>query len=57
MKNLPNHDQFVLWKAEQTSQPPVILTDGQQEQLTAALAELLLLSLACRKGVEDAEQD
>jgi hypothetical protein len=59
MKNLPetSHDQLVLWKAEQVTQPAVTLTDEQQKQLTAALAELLLLSLASRKGVEDAEQD
>ena len=59
MKNLPetNHHQLVLWKTEQTMQPTVTLTDGQLEQLTAALAELLLLSLASRKGVEDAGQD
>jgi hypothetical protein len=38
-------------------QPTVTLTDGQLEQLTAVLAELLLLSLASRKGVEDAGQD
>jgi hypothetical protein len=59
MKNLPetSHDQPVLWEAEQVTQPAVTLTDGQREQLTVALAELLLLSLASRNGVEDAEQD
>ena len=59
MKNLPktNRHQLVLWAVEPVAQPTVILTSGQQEQLTAALAELLLLSLTRWKGVEDAEQD
>jgi len=59
MKNLPetNSHQLVLWKAEQVMQPAVTLTDGQQEQLTTALAELLLVSLASQKGVDDVEQD
>lgn len=58
MKNLePSRDQLVLWKTERVTQPAVSLTDRQQEELTAALAELLLLSLASRKGVENAEQD
>ncbi len=58
IKNLgPSRDQLVLWKTERVTQPAVSLTDRQQEELTAALAELLLLSLASRKGVENAEQD
>jgi hypothetical protein len=59
MKNLPETSryQLVLWKSERVTQPTVTLTDRQQEELTAALAELLLLSLTSRKGVEDAEQD
>jgi hypothetical protein len=59
MKNLPetNHHQLVFWNAEQVTQPVASLSDGQQEQLIAALAELLLLSLENGKGVKDAEQD
>ena len=59
MKNLPetSRHQLVLWKAEQVTPPAAALTDKQQEQLTAALAELLLLSFANQRGEKDAEQD
>ena len=59
MKNLPetSHHQLVLWKAEQVTPPAASLTDKQQDELIAALAELLLLSLANQRGGKDAEQD
>ena len=51
--------QLPLWDTESTIPSPVILTNEQQEELTAALAELLLLNLTrpaeIRKGVHDAE--
>jgi hypothetical protein len=56
----PTHRQLPLWETEAgTGASPVILTNEQQEELTAALTELLLLNVvkpaAVRKGVHDAE--
>jgi hypothetical protein len=51
--------QLPLLGTELATQSPVILTNEQQKELTAALAELLLLNLAgsvdVPKGVHDAE--
>jgi len=51
--------QLPLWDTESTIPSPMILTNEQQEELTAALAELLLVNLTkpteIRKGVHDAE--
>jgi hypothetical protein len=56
----PTHRQLPLWETEAGTGPsPVILTSEQQDELTAALAELLLMNVvkpaAVRKGVNDAE--
>jgi hypothetical protein len=56
----PIHRQLPLWETEAGTVPsPVTLTNEQQEELTAALAELLLLNVmkpaAVQKGVHDAE--
>jgi len=52
--------QLPLWHTEQREQTipsPVILTNEQQKELTAALAELLLLNLAKPPEVRKGEQD
>jgi hypothetical protein len=58
-KQAANNRQLPLWETEPTIPSPVILTNEQQAELTAALAELLLLSVTTcteiRKGVHDAE--
>jgi hypothetical protein len=54
-----NH-QLPLWQTEQSEETipsPVILTNEQQQELTAALAELLLLNLPKPPDVEKGEHD
>jgi len=56
----PTDRQLPLWETEAGTGPsPVILTNEQQNELVAALAELLLLNVvtpaAVRKGVHDAD--
>jgi hypothetical protein len=49
--------QLPLWDVKPATQALVTLTSEQQEELTASLAELLLLNLATPVDVTEGEQD
>ncbi len=53
----PKTRQLPLWDAKPATQVPVTLTTEQQEELTATLAELLLLNLTTAVDVSEGEQD